>query len=169
VNPPAGPSASSLRRSPPKDALATAVATGLGSGYSPVAPGTAGSLVGLALFWAVHHLPLVAQAAATVVMFAVGVVAAGHVARRLRIEDPGVVVADEVAGMWVSLLGLPLTGVTAAAAFVLFRIFDVFKPYPARDLERLPGGWGIMCDDVMAGIYANLLLRAGLLAWPVSS
>ena len=149
-----------------KDVLATVVATGLGSGYAPFAPGTAGSLVGLALFWPVHHLPLAGQAVATALVFALGVAAAGHVARRLGIEDPGLVVADEVVGMWVSLLGLPLTGVTAAAGFVLFRVFDVFKPYPARDLERLPGGWGIMCDDVMAGVYANLLLRAGLLAWP---
>jgi len=151
-----------------KDVLATVVATGLGSGYAPFAPGTAGSLVGLALFWPVHHLPLAGQAVATALVFALGVAAAGHVARRLGIEDPGLVVADEVVGMWVSLLGLPLTGVTAAAGFVLFRVFDVFKPYPARDLERLPGGWGIMCDDVMAGVYANLLLRAGLLAWPPS-
>ena len=151
-----------------KDRLATAVATGLGSGYAPVAPGTAGSLVGLALFWPVHHLPLVGQVVATVLVFALGVAASARVARRLGIEDPGLVVADEVVGMWVSLLGLPLTGVTAVAGFVLFRVFDVFKPYPARDLEHLPGGWGIMCDDVMAGIYANLLLRAGLLAWPVS-
>jgi phosphatidylglycerophosphatase A len=149
-----------------KDRLATLVATGLGSGYAPFAPGTAGSLLGLALFWALHHLPLAGQAAATVLVFAVGVAAAAHVARRLGVEDPGLVVADEVVGMWVSLLGLPLTGVTAVAGFVLFRVFDVFKPYPARDLERLPGGWGIMCDDVMAGVYANLLLRAGLLAWP---
>jgi len=148
-----------------KDFIATAIATGFGSGYSPVAPGTAGSLVGLALFWAVHHLPLAGQVAATAVAFALGVVSASRVARRLGLEDPGLVVADEVAGMWITLLGLPLTGVTAAAGFVLFRILDVFKPYPARDLERLPGGWGIMCDDVMAGIYANLLLRAGLLAW----
>ena len=151
-----------------KDVLATVVATGLGSGYAPFAPGTAGSLVGLALFWPVHHLPLAGQAVATALVFALGVAAAGHVARRLGIEDPGLVVADEVVGMWVSLLGLPLTGVTAAAGFVLFRVFDVFKPYPARDLERLPGGWGIMCDDVMAGVYANLLLRAGLLAWSPS-
>ena len=151
-----------------KTILATVVATGLGSGYAPFAPGTAGSLVGLALFWPVHHLALWAQAAATVAVFLVGVAAATHVARRLGIEDPGLVVADEVVGMWVSLLGVPLTGVTAVAGFVLFRVFDVFKPYPARDLERLPAGWGIMCDDVMAGIYANLLLRAGLLAFPLS-
>jgi len=148
--------------------LATVVATGLGSGYSPFAPGTAGSLVGLVLFWPLHHLALWAQAAATVAVFFVGVAAATHVARRVGIEDPGLVVADEVVGMWVSLLGVPLTGVTAVAGFVLFRVFDVFKPYPARDLERLPAGWGIMCDDVMAGVYANLLLRAGLLAFPLS-
>ena len=151
-----------------KTILATVVATGLGSGYAPFAPGTAGSLVGLALFWPLHHLALWAQAAATAVVFIVGVVAATHVARRLGIEDPGLVVADEVVGMWVSLLGVPLTGVTAVAGFVLFRVFDVFKPYPARDLERLPAGWGIMCDDVMAGVYANLLLRAGLLAFSQS-
>jgi phosphatidylglycerophosphatase A len=161
-----GPPPSSLPRASPLDVLATVVATGLGSGYAPFAPGTAGSLVGLALFWPVSHLPLAGQALATTLVFALGVAAAGHVARRIGIEDPGLVVADEVVGMWVSLLGLPLTGVTAVAGFVLFRVFDVFKPYPARDLERLPGGWGIMCDDVMAGVYANLLLRAGLLAWP---
>ena len=143
------------------------VATGLGSGYAPFAPGTAGSLVGLALFWPLHRLPLGVQAVAVVLLFALGVAAAGHVARRLGIEDPGLVVVDEVVGMWVSLLGVPFTGVTAIAGFLLFRVFDVFKPYPARDLERLPGGWGIMCDDVMAGVYANLLLRAGLLAWPL--
>jgi phosphatidylglycerophosphatase A len=151
-----------------KSILATVVATGLGSGYAPFAPGTAGSLVGLALFWPLHHLSLAAQAAATAVVFFLGVLAATHVAHRLGIEDPGLVVADEVVGMWVSLLGVPLTGVTAVAGLVLFRVFDVFKPYPARDLERLPAGWGIMCDDVMAGVYANLLLRAGLLAFPPS-
>ena len=163
-----GPPPASLKRATPLDVLATVVATGLGSGYAPFAPGTAGSLVGLALFWPVSHLSLAGQALATALVFALGVAAAAHVARRIGIEDPGLVVADEVVGMWVSLLGLPLTGVTVVAGFVLFRVFDVFKPYPARDLERLPGGWGIMCDDVMAGIYANLLLRAGLLAWPPS-
>ena len=123
--------------------------------------------MGLALFWPLHRLPLGVQAVAVVLVFALGVAAAGHVARRLGIEDPGLVVVDEVVGMWVSLLGVPFTGVTAIAGFLLFRVFDVFKPYPARDLESLPGGWGIMCDDVMAGVYANLLLRAGLLAWPL--
>jgi len=150
---------------PPRaDLLSTIIATGLGSGFSPIAPGTAGSAVGLLLFWPLQRLPLYAQVAAVVTMFAVGVVAATRVARGLGLEDPGLVVVDEVVGMWISLLMLPFTPATAIAGFVLFRIMDVLKPYPARQLESLPGGWGIMCDDVMAGIYANLLLRVARVA-----
>ena len=129
-----------------------------------VAPGTAGSAVGLLFFWPLQRLSIVLQLGALVAVFAAGVVASTRVARALGLEDPGIVVVDEVVGMWTSLLLLPFTPLTAAAGFVLFRILDVFKPYPARQLEALPGGWGIMCDDVMAGIYANLLLRAALLA-----
>ena len=77
-------------------------------------------------------------------------------------------VVDEVVGQWVSLLLLPLTPLTVVLGFLLFRLLDVLKPWPARDFERLPGGWGIMADDVMAGIYANLLVRVGLLVWPVA-
>jgi phosphatidylglycerophosphatase A len=149
---------------PRADLLSTAVATALGSGYSPIAPGTAGSAVGLLFFWPLQRLPAAVQVAALLALFAAGVVAATRVARGVGLEDPGIVVVDEVVGMWTSLLFLPFTPVTALAGFVLFRILDVFKPYPARQLESLPGGWGIMCDDVMAGIYANLLLRAGQLA-----
>jgi phosphatidylglycerophosphatase A len=83
-------------------------------------------------------------------------------------KDPGIVVIDEVVGMWVSLLLLPFTPGTALAGFLLFRVMDVIKPWPARDLEHLPEGWGIMTDDVMAGLYANLLLRVGLVVWPVT-
>jgi phosphatidylglycerophosphatase A len=146
--------------------LATAVATGLGSGYSPLAPGTAGSLLGLVLFWPLHGLTTAGQIAVAAVLFGVGVGAAGSVARRAGTEDPGIVVVDEIVGMWVSLLFVPLGTGTVLAAFVLFRVMDVVKPYPARQLERLPGGWGVMADDLMAGIYANLLLRVGLLVWP---
>jgi phosphatidylglycerophosphatase A len=148
--------------------VALALATGLGSGYSPVVPGTAGSLVGLLLFLPVHALPPAALLAAVAALSVVGVVSAGHVSRLVGIEDPGIVVIDEVAGMWVSLLFLPLTPVTAALAFVIFRVFDVVKPFPARRLEDLPGGLGIMCDDLMAGAYANLLLRGILVVWPAA-
>ncbi len=144
--------------------LARIVATGFGAGYSPIAPGTAGSAVGLALFWGVVRLPLAAQVALVAVVSLVGVAAGTRVSRDLGLEDPGLVVVDEVAGMWVSLLFLPFTVGTALAGFLLFRVMDVLKPYPARQLEGLPEGWGIMADDLMAGVYANLLLRAGLLA-----
>lgn len=145
---------------------ATALATGLGSGYAPIAPGTAGSALGLLLFWPLHLLPAAAQIAAIVALSLLGALAAGRVAASVGLEDPGLVVVDEVAGMWVSLVLLPLTPATAAAGFLLFRVLDVVKPYPARDLERLSRGWGIMADDLMAGLYANLLLRVGLLVWP---
>lgn len=151
-----------------KDAFTTVVATGLGSGYSPFAPGTAGSAVGLILFWPLRDVPMAVQAGATVLVSLLGIVCADDLARRVGRKDPGLVVVDEVAGMWVTLLGLPFTPLVAVAGFLLFRVMDVFKPWPARQLEALPGGWGIVCDDLMAGIYANLLLRAGLLAlgWP---
>jgi len=148
--------------------VALALATGLGSGYSPVVPGTAGSLVGLLLFLPVHALPPAALLCAVAALSVVGVVSAGHVSRLVGLEDPGIVVIDEVAGMWVSLLFLPLTPVTAALAFVIFRVFDVVKPFPARRLEDLPGGLGIMCDDLMAGAYANLVLRGILVVWPAA-
>jgi phosphatidylglycerophosphatase A len=149
-------------------ACATVLATGFGSGYAPFAPGTAGSALGVLLFWPLQRLALAQQAVLGLVLFLVGVAAASNVARRLGQEDPSIVVWDEVIGMWVSLLALPFRPWIVILGFVLFRILDVVKPYPARDLERLPGGWGIMADDVMAGIYANLILRVGLLVWPLT-
>ena len=148
--------------------IARAIATGLGSGYSPIAPGTAGSAVGLLLFWPLARLHAFAQVAITLALVMAGIAAASHVARRLGIEDPGVVVVDEVAGMWVTLLFLPVTPFTAAVGFVAFRAMDVFKPYPARQLEHLHGGWGIMADDLMAAVYANLLVRIALMVFPVA-
>ena len=146
------------------DRAATVIATAFGAGYSPVAPGTAGSLVGLALFWPLQLAPPWVQVLVTVAAFGAGVAASSRLAQRLGRKDPGAAVVDEVVGMWLSLLFLPFTPATALAGFLLFRLLDVFKPWPARQLEALPGGWGIMTDDVMAGVYANLLLRAGLRA-----
>lgn len=148
------------------DRLATLIATGFGSGYSPFAPGTAGSAVGLLLFWPLSRLPLWAQVAATVVVLVLGIAAATRVARRVGLEDPGIVVVDEVVGQWITLLSLPLTPLSVALGFFLFRVMDVVKPWPARQLEHLRAGYGIMADDVMAGIYAHLALRVVLLVWP---
>jgi phosphatidylglycerophosphatase A len=155
------------RRPGPLSLAATILGTGFGSGYSPVAPGTAGSAVGLLLFWwPLGRWGTLAQAGVTLAVFLVGWVAAGHVARGAGQEDPGIVVVDEIVGMWLTLLALPFTPVTAFAGFLLFRLMDVVKPWPARSFERLPGGLGIMADDVMAGIYANVALRAALFLWP---
>jgi phosphatidylglycerophosphatase A len=150
------------------DVVWRVIATAFGSGYSPVAPGTAGSAVGVLLFWPLAGVAWPWQLAAVALVFLVGAVAAGHVARAAGREDPGIVVVDEVAGQWITLAGLPFTPAVAAAGFVLFRVMDVVKPWPARDLERLHGGWGIMADDVAAGILAHLALRAGLAIWPVA-
>jgi phosphatidylglycerophosphatase A len=144
------------------------LATAGGAGYSPWVPGTAGSLVGVVTFLGVALLPPLAQVAATVVLFGLGVVASTRTAEMLATKDPGVVVVDEVVGQWTSLLFLPLNPWTVLAGFLLFRVMDVVKPWPARDFEALPGGLGIMADDVMAGVYANLLLRVGLLVVPVA-
>jgi len=150
------------------DAAARWLATGFGSGHAPVAPGTAGSAVGLVLFWPLAFLSLPWQAAACLALFVVGSLASTRVARSLGRKDPGLVVVDEIVGMWVTLLALPFTPGVAVAGFVLFRVMDIFKPWPARSLEALPDGWGIMADDVAAGVYAHLLLRVGLLVWPAA-
>jgi phosphatidylglycerophosphatase A len=151
---------------PAANPWARLVATGLGSGHSPVAPGTAGSAVGLLLFWPLAQLPAAAQVAATLIVFLGGVAAATHVSRTLGAKDPGLVVVDEVVGMWVTLLFVPFTTFTAVVGFFAFRAMDVFKPYPARQLEHLREGWGIMADDLMAGVYANLLVRLALMVAP---
>lgn len=148
--------------------LATLLATGFGSGYSPIAPGTAGSLVGLILFWPLARLSGGLLLASIVGVFLVGTWSADHVARRSGRKDPGLVVIDEIVGIWVSLLFLPLTTTTAVLGFLAFRVMDIVKPYPARQLEGLPGGLGIMADDVMAGVYANLLLRVAALVLPLT-
>lgn len=146
------------------DRVAIVIATAFGAGFSPIAPGTAGSLVGLALYWPLQMAASPVQVAVTALTYLAGVAASSRLAQRLGRKDPGAAVIDEVVGMWLTMLFLPFTPATAVAGFLLFRVLDVFKPYPARQFEALPGGWGIMTDDVMAGIYANLLLRAGLRA-----
>jgi phosphatidylglycerophosphatase A len=160
--------ASAARPSRALDFLARFVATGFFSGLSPFAPGTAGSAVGLLLFVPLAWASRPAQIGICIAVFFVGVFASSHVARRVGLEDPGIVVVDEVLGMWLSILGLPFTPMVAVLGFLLFRVLDVVKPYPASALEYLPRGWGIMADDVAAGLYANLLLRVFLLVWPLA-
>jgi phosphatidylglycerophosphatase A len=142
--------------------LARLIATVLGCGSSPVAPGTAGSLAALALAVALHEFAGLSGwhfAALAAVCFVPAVWASTRTARALHAKDPGVVVVDEVIGQWISLAGAhTLNWKTYMAAFVLFRLFDIWKPAPVRQLERLPEGLGIVADDAMAGIYAALVL-----------
>jgi phosphatidylglycerophosphatase A len=145
----------------PPQAFALAVATALGVGYVPYAPGTFGSAVGLLLWWALPSSSL-AQAAAIVAIFVIGSWSGSVAERHFGREDPGQVVVDEVAGMLVTLFLVPVGWIGAIFGFFLFRISDIIKPYPANRLERLPGGIGIMADDVMAAVYANLVLRVTL-------
>ena len=145
-------------------AAALAVATCLGVGYSPFAPGTVGSLAGLAL-WAALPGSLPAQIVAIAASFAIGAWASSAAERHFRATDPAPVVIDEVMGMLVTLFLIRVGWPGAVLGFLWFRLFDVIKPYPANRLERLPGGVGIMADDFMAGIYANVALRATLASW----
>jgi len=136
------------------------VATLCGAGRFPFAPGTAGTLAALPLAaLAAHFLTTWGFAAATVALALVGVWAAGRAAPILGQKDPGAIVIDEAAGLCVSLLGMPLGWGTLCGAFLLFRTMDVLKPPPAARSEHLPGGWGIVVDDLVAGLYANLSLR----------
>ena len=138
------------------------IASGFGSGFSPFASGTAGSAAALIPWLALRELSPVWYALAIVVAFAIGVWASTFVIRTLRIEDPGVVVWDEFVGKWITLFPLvvaPRAWPWIAVGFVLFRVFDVWKPWPASWADRsVKGGFGAMLDDVIAGVYAAIAL-----------
>jgi phosphatidylglycerophosphatase A len=148
---------------------ATLTATFLGIGHMRPGPGTWASAVTM-LAWAAmaHFLPVSARVPTLIVLAVavtlIGIPAATQVARASGIKDPGFVVIDEVAGQLISLIAVPLAWKTFFAGFILFRAFDILKPPPVRQLERLPEGTGIMLDDVMAGIYALLVVQL-LLHW----
>jgi len=154
--------------------------TGFGSGWLPGAPGTWGSLAAAGLWLvtarAMGHRPTVLTAivaAGVIGAVAISVALSPWAVRRAGREDPSFVVIDEWAGQWVALLGMPwLLGacvgwgdlaVVAAVQFVLFRVFDITKPWPCRRLEKLPAGWGIVADDLAAGLWA--LVAASAWAW----
>jgi len=142
--------------------LARAIATTAFLGLRVPAPGTfAGSLPALIIYWLLFPAAIMKGPGAwigvaiAVLITAIGIWAAG-VAEEAYGHDAGPIVVDEVAGQWISLLFLPKTIVVAVAAFIFFRIFDIVKPFPAGRAQNLPGGWGIMVDDVAAAVYANL-------------
>jgi len=140
-----------------------AIATGGGSGYFPKAPGTCGSLVGVLLWFFLHHLPLSQYGLIVAALFIVGTIAAGAAEKIVDRPDPGLVVIDEVVGQMIALAAAPAHLMVIIPGFVFFRFFDILKPFPVGWLDsHIHGGLGIMLDDVAAGLYALLLLQTGL-------
>ncbi len=138
--------------------IARLFATGFYSGYSPLFPGTIGSAVGL-LIYAIpgieelhYFIPLI------IVFFIFGLKSSSILEKKLC-DDPQIVVIDEIVGMWCALIFLPKTIMVIISSFIIFRILDIIKPFPARDSEKLRNGWGVMIDDVIAGIYTNIILQ----------
>jgi phosphatidylglycerophosphatase A len=143
--------------------VALALATSLGVGYVPFAPGTFGSAAGLFFWYFLPHSAVV-QLLAILAAFAAGSWAAHIAERHFGGVDPPPVVIDEVMGMWITLFMIPVGWQGALVGFLVFRAFDVIKPYPADRLEHLRGGVGVMADDGMAAVYANIVLRVSVLA-----
>lgn len=134
-----------------KNSLPTMIATLGGLGFLTKAPGTAGSLVAC-IFYVIFPVPWWG----ILVAAAIGTWAADASAKEMGVEDPASIIIDEVVGMWLTLFMLPLS--LAVPAFFLFRIIDIIKPFPVCTAEKLPGGWGIMADDMVGGVICNLLL-----------
>ena len=139
------------------------LATGFFVGTVPFAPGTFGSIIGLPLCFLISKLNIFLSVIYTLAFIFFAIWVAGAAGKILKKEDPAEIVIDEIAGLIVTFVGLPVTFKTAIAGFILFRAFDILKPFPIRTLEKkVAGGPGIVLDDVMAGVYANIILRLAI-------
>ncbi|MBI4445446.1 MAG: phosphatidylglycerophosphatase A [Acidobacteria bacterium] len=141
--------------------------SGGGVGFLPPAPGTYGALQGVLLFIVVNKLaPSLASlllGAAILLLLLSGVFFSTRITRTYNHRDPSSIVVDEITGQLVTLWGLPFSPAAIVSGFLLFRLFDIWKPFPVRQSERLPGGWGIFVDDLIAAVYATAATR--LLLW----
>ena len=137
------------------------VATCFGIGYCPVASGTAASIAGMGLIYALLPYPTL-YLPVLIGLLVLGTVTAGRLARAIDAKDPGIVVIDEVVGLMIAMIGIPWTWPNVICGFFLFRALDMFKIYPINKFEALPGGVGIMLDDVMAGLYTNVILNVAM-------
>jgi phosphatidylglycerophosphatase A len=147
--------------------LALAIATCGYIGYVPVAPGTCGSAAGLLVWWAVRSVGSEAlEIGLIAALMVAGVWSATVAERQFGRTDPGPVVIDEVVGMLITLALLPVSAAGMLVGFLAFRILDIVKPWPSRRFEALPGGLGVVGDDVMAALYGNLLMRGGIALAP---
>ena len=150
-----------LRRKVLRDPILL-LAFGFGTGLAPRAPGTVGSLLGVLLAWATLPLPMNLRLSLAVVLFVIGIWLCGEAGRRLQVHDHPGIVWDEIVAMYLVLLALPATVGDSIAGYLLFRLFDIWKPWPIRDLDhRLGGGLGTMLDDLLAALYAASLIGFG--------
>lgn len=152
-----------LKRRNELDRLVRAVVTGFGVGYLPLAPGTWGSLEAVLLVWVVHWLlpahEMMVLASLLVVLTLPAIFLSARFSRSESDPDPSEIVIDEILGQILCLLWVPVSIVSLVVGFSMFRFFDIVKPFPARRSEKLPGGIGIVCDDLIAGLYAGLSLK----------
>lgn len=146
-----------------RDRVVLFLATGFGVGCIPLAPGTFGSILGLPLGFLLAGMAIPVAIAAVAVFIVGAVWIANEAEKQLKQSDPGIIVIDEIAGMAVALIGLPVDLTIALIGFVIFRILDILKPFPIRFLDQhLNGGWGVVLDDVAAGIITNMVLRIAI-------
>ena len=146
-----------------RDKVVVCLATGFYTGKIPLAPGTFGTLPGLFLCFFLAGTSLQVSILLVFILIGLSIWIAGEAEKIVGKKDPGCIVIDEIAGMAVTLVGIPFTIQTAVAGFLLFRFFDITKPPPIRTVDKnLHGGAGIVLDDVIAGIFANIVLRAGI-------
>ena len=135
------------------------LALGFGSGLAPIAPGTAGTLVAVPLAWVLKDLPLAGYLGLLALFLVLGAWVCGRVGERIGVTDHGALVWDEFVGYWLAVALVPRHWGWLLAGFVVFRVLDILKPWPIRALERrVPGGWGVMLDDVLAGLMTAALL-----------
>jgi phosphatidylglycerophosphatase A len=142
-----------------KKSIAKLIATFFYVGLIPIGPGTFGTLAAIPLFYVLSFTPLYLYLAITVVIILISVWASTVAEEVFGKTDPGQVVADEVCGYLITMILVPVTLSNIFLGFLLFRFFDIAKPYPARKFEKLPSGWGIVMDDVMAGVYSCITLH----------
>jgi phosphatidylglycerophosphatase A len=143
---------------PKVDLITKFIGTGFFSGYVPVAPGTAGSVFALVFFFLPGFKDIHVLIPCTIILFAIGGLAAEKMEQAFG-QDPAIVTVDEIVGMWLSLWLVPFSYVNIGLAFVIFRILDILKPYPAVIFDKRSGGWNIMLDDVVAAIYTNAIIQ----------
>jgi phosphatidylglycerophosphatase A len=138
--------------------LITFLSTGFGSGLSPVAPGTAGTLVGVLICLLCLPMPWTLRLLFVLVLLALSIFIADKAEKIYETKDDQRIVIDEIIGLQITMLPVAINVLNLCAAFVLFRIFDIWKPFPVRNMQGFPGGWGIVADDVAAGIYAGAIM-----------